>query len=165
MKKDAVIDGDPVELDYRQGDSLMDALRRNEYYSVKHGCDEGVCGACNVLLGDDRLVQSCTLPMEQYDGDNITTAAGLTGEDGSLHPVQEAFLDHGAVQCGFCIPGMVVSGVKLLRDNDDPSRQEIRQALDGNLCRCTGYVQNVEAIAAAADVVRQDGGNDPSGEA
>lgn len=160
--KSVVINGDAVDLDYRQGDSLLTALRRNGYYSVKHGCDDGVCGACNVLLGDDELRKSCLVPVDQYDGEEITTVEGLVEADGSLHPVQEAFLDHGAVQCGFCIPGMILSGVTFLRENEDPSREEIRTALNSNICRCSGYLQQIEAVAAAAEQVQQDAGTEMS---
>jgi carbon-monoxide dehydrogenase small subunit len=154
----ATINDEPEELDYSEGDSLMDALRRAGYYSVKNGCSEGVCGSCNVLYGENQIVRSCLVPAEQYEGENLTTAEGLVDDDGTLHPVQQEFLNHGAAQCGFCIPGMILSGVQLLRKTDDPTESEIRQALRGNLCRCTGYVQQFEAIRDAADRVDAEEG-------
>lgn len=154
---DVVIDEEPETLEFRKGESLMKALRRAGHYSVLNGCSEGVCGACNVMYGDNQIVRSCLVSAEKYDGEELTTARGLTGEDGSLSPVQEEFLDFGAAQCGFCIPGIVLSATKLLRENDDPSREEIRQALNGNICRCTGYVQQFEAIESAAERMRNEG--------
>lgn len=145
------VNGQPKSVPYNNGESLMRALRRAGHTEIKHGCDEGVCGSCNVLRGGVRLANSCTVQAGQCDGDEITTAKGVTAEDGSLHPVQEEFLDHGAAQCGFCIPGIIVTAYQLLERNPNPSEVEIRQALEGNLCRCTGYVQQIEAIRQAAD--------------
>lgn len=152
-----VVDGEPESLPYSEGETLMQVLRRAGHYSIKNACSEGVCGACNVLFGENQIVRSCLVKAEQYEGAEITTAAGLVADDGTLHPLQQAFLDHGAAQCGFCIPGMIISGVGLLERSPDPSEKEIRQALRGNICRCTGYVQQFEAIKDAAKRMQNEG--------
>ena len=113
------------------------------------GCDTSHCGACTVIL-DGSPVKSCTLLAVQADGCKITTVEGLE-QGGKLHPVQEGFTEKHGLQCGFCTPGMMLSSVALLERNKNPSEQEIREAIAGNLCRCTGYTKIVEAIAAAAD--------------
>ncbi|MDS0294902.1 (2Fe-2S)-binding protein [Halogeometricum luteum] len=150
------VDGEHRTITYREGSSLMQALRDNRIDSVLNGCSEGVCGACNVLNEDTGgVVRSCLFPADRFDGAELTTAAGLVDDEtGELHPVQAAFLDHGAAQCGFCIPGMMVSAAKLLRENDDPTREEIASALNGNICRCTGYVQQFDAVEDAAARIR-----------
>jgi aerobic carbon-monoxide dehydrogenase small subunit len=112
------------------------------------GCDTSSCGACTVLL-DGRSVKSCTVLAAQADGRSVTTAEGL-GADGELHPVQRAFRAEHGLQCGFCTPGMVMASVSLLEENPDPSEEEVRTALEGNLCRCTGYHNIVRAVLAAA---------------
>jgi carbon-monoxide dehydrogenase small subunit len=116
---------------------------------AKEGCGTGDCGACSMIV-NGRLVTSCLMLAAQAHGAEITTIEGLA-EDGKLHPVQEAFIDKGAVQCGFCIPGMILAGKALLDRNPQPSEDDIREAIAGNLCRCTGYTKIVEAIAAAAN--------------
>lgn len=112
------------------------------------GCDTSSCGACTVLL-DGQSVKSCTLLAVQADGREVTTIEGLA-QNGTLHPVQQAFHEHHALQCGYCTPGFVLATVSLLEENPSPSEEEIRTALEGNLCRCTGYVNIVEAVQAAA---------------
>jgi carbon-monoxide dehydrogenase small subunit len=112
------------------------------------GCDTSSCGACTVLL-DGESVKCCTVLGVQADGHEITTIEGLA-EDGALHAVQEAFHEHHALQCGYCTPGFVLAAVSLLREHPDPSEEEIRHGLEGNLCRCTGYVNIVRAVQAAA---------------
>jgi carbon-monoxide dehydrogenase small subunit len=150
------LNGEAERLDIEPGETLMASLRRAGHYSVKNGCDEGVCGACNVILGDRGLTRSCLVPAASCDGEDVMTVEGLLEEDGDLHPLQEEFLDHGAAQCGYCIPGVLLSAYDLLQHNTDPTEAEIADALSGNICRCTGYVQQIEAIQAAAD--RLDGG-------
>jgi carbon-monoxide dehydrogenase small subunit len=114
----------------------------------KNACEQGECGSCSVLL-DGKLVCSCLVLVAQADGHDVVTVEGLA-EDGRLHRVQEAFVTAGAVQCGFCTPGLVVATADLLAHNADPSEDEIREALSGNLCRCTGYAKIFEAVRAAA---------------
>lgn len=145
------IDGDREHLAVEDGETLMSSLRRAGYYSVKNGCDEGVCGACNVILDDEGAIRSCLVSAASCDGASVTTVEGLLDEDGELHPLQEEFLDRGAAQCGYCIPGVLVSAYDLLQHNPDPTAEDAADALSGNICRCTGYVQQVEAIQAAAE--------------
>jgi carbon-monoxide dehydrogenase small subunit len=114
------------------------------------GCDTTSCGACTVLL-DGESVKSCTVLAAQADGREVTTVEGLAGADGTLHPVQAAFRQEHGLQCGFCTPGMVMASVSLLADNPKPSEQEVREGLEGNFCRCTGYHNIVRAVLAAAD--------------
>jgi len=129
---------------------LLDVLREDlGLTGTKEGCGEGECGACAVLV-DGELVNSCLVPACQADGHAIRTVEGLAGDDGALHPVQQAFWDKGGAQCGICTPGMLLAAVALLERNRRPDEAAIREALAGNLCRCTGYVKIVEAVAAAA---------------
>lgn len=130
--------------------TLADALREDLMLTGTHlGCEHGVCGACTVLL-DGEAVRACLLFAVQCEGSEITTIEGLGAEDGSFSPVQQAFRDNHGLQCGFCTPGFVVSVTALLRDNPNPSEQEIREGLGGNLCRCTGYQGIVRAVKQAA---------------
>ena len=122
---------------------------------TKEACAEGECGACSIIL-DGRLVASCLIFAVEADGKTITTVEGLAG-DGKLHPLQKAFVEHGAVQCGFCIPGMIVAAKHLLDQNPRPTEAEIRHAISGNLCRCTGYQKIVQAIAAAGHAMAGTG--------
>jgi len=133
--------------------TLLTALRDLGYTDVKNGCEIGECGACAVFL-DGEAVNSCMVLAHQADGAEIVTNAGL-GTMKDPHPIQEAFADAGAIQCGFCTPGMVVSTKALLDRNPDPSEEEIREALSGNLCRCTGYGQIVSAVLLAAKRLRE----------
>jgi aerobic carbon-monoxide dehydrogenase small subunit len=129
--------------------SLVDFLRQDLGLVGTHvGCEHGVCGACTVML-DGRTVRSCLLFAAQADGSEITTIEGI-GADEALHPLQLAFQQHHALQCGFCTPGMILAALELLRDNADPNDEEIRVGLSGNLCMCTGYVNIVRAVRAAA---------------
>jgi carbon-monoxide dehydrogenase small subunit len=137
---------------------LLDVLRHDlKITGVKEGCGEGECGACAVLFNGD-LVNSCLVPACQADGARITTIEGLV-VDGELHPVQRAFIDHGGTQCGFCTPGMIMAVVSLLQQNSNPSDSDIRRAIAGTLCRCTGYVGVVksalQAQQAAEEVERE----------
>ena len=147
------VNNETQEWKIRPGEILLDVLRREGYLSVKEGCRQGTCGSCVVLL-DGRPVNSCIVPAAHCDGRNITTTEGL-GTIDKLHALQESFLNSGAVQCGYCTPGMLMSSKALLDENPDPSEEEIRLALDGNLCRCTGYVKIVEAVKDAARKIRK----------
>ena len=131
-------------------ETLLHVLRERAHLTgAKKGCDLGECGACTVLL-DDRAVTSCMVMAGQVQGRRVVTIEGLTGHDGALSPLQQAFVDHFAVQCGFCTPGMIMSATALLHEDPHPSREKIRRAISGNLCRCTGYDAIVDAIDAAA---------------
>jgi len=130
--------------------TLADFLRERCGLTGTHlGCEHGVCGACSVLLDGD-AVRACLVFAVQADGAEVTTVEGLAGPDGELSPVQAAFRDHHGLQCGFCTPGFVVSVTAFLRDNPDPTDDEIREGLSGNLCRCTGYQGIVNAIRSVA---------------
>ena len=134
--------------------SLAEVLREElGLTGTKVGCNQGDCGACTVLI-DGRAVSSClTLAVEAHQRE-ITTIEGLAVSPGQLHPIQQAFIDHGAVQCGFCTAGMIISAKALLDKNPAPSEEDIRQGIAGNLCRCTGYTKIVEAISAASQTLR-----------
>jgi carbon-monoxide dehydrogenase small subunit len=136
--------------------TLLEALRELGYVEVKCGCEKGDCGACAVLL-DGKAVDSCLTLARQADGANVGTVRGL-GAGGKDHPLQAAFMETGAVQCGFCIPGMIVAAKALLEEHPDPTDEEMRRGLSGNLCRCTGYTQIFAAIRRAAAVLRAEGG-------
>lgn len=149
------VNGEPCEVSVRPGSYLLDVLREEfGRLDVKEACDEGECGACTVLV-NGQPVDSCIYFTAQVAGRCVTTPAGLA-RGGSLHPVQQAFVDHGAVQCGFCIPGFIVAAAALLEENPMPSEDEIRLALAGNLCRCTGYTNIVRAVEAAARALAHD---------
>ena len=141
------VNGEPVELAVEPYRTLLDALRDDlDLTGAKKGCDRGDCGACTVLV-DGKPVASCMMLAVQADSCLITTIEGLR-TDGRLHPLQQAFVDHGAVQCGFCTPGMVLSAIALLDENPHPTEGQVREAIAGNLCRCTGYAKIVDAVLA-----------------
>jgi aerobic-type carbon monoxide dehydrogenase small subunit (CoxS/CutS family) len=148
MELHLTVNGISLNWSIAPGELLLDVLRRQGYFGVKRGCEMGECGACAVLL-DGKPVNSCLMFAAQAEGRQILTIEGVA-VDGKLDPVQEAFLDHGAVQCGFCTSGMVISAKALLDRCPDPSEDQVREALAGHLCRCTGYRKPVEAILAAA---------------
>ena len=148
MKITLRINGEQHEADVWEGESLLFALReRLGLPGSKNACEQGECGSCSVLL-DGELVCSCLVLAAQAEGHDIVTVEGLA-RDGQLHPVQEAFSETGAVQCGFCTPGLIVATADLLAHNSDPSDEEIREALSGNLCRCTGYAKIFDAVRFA----------------
>ncbi len=143
------VNGRSEELLIEPNKTLLQVLREDlGLTGAKHGCGVGDCGSCTVLL-DGEPVNSCLVLALQAEGREIVTIEGLA-QDGELHPVQDAFIDHGAIQCGFCSPGMILTGKALLDVNPNPDRQEIRRAISGNLCRCTGYQKIVEALEDAA---------------
>lgn len=144
------LNGEETRVEIEPGELLLDVLRRRLFLTgTKKGCGEGECGACTVLL-DGRPVLSCLLPAMKVQGRLVTTIEGV-GDEEALHPLQDSFLEKGAVQCGFCTPGMVLSSKSLLDQHPNPSVEEIKQALSGHLCRCTGYIQIVEAVKDAAE--------------
>jgi aerobic carbon-monoxide dehydrogenase small subunit len=149
MRIGLTVNGEPVEAEVWEGESLLFALREHlGLPGSKNACEQGECGSCSVLL-DGSLVCACLVLAAQADGHEVVTVEGLA-PDGTLHPVQEAFAATGAVQCGFCTPGLVVATVDLLRRVPEPSDDEIREALSGNLCRCTGYAKIFDAVRMAA---------------
>ena len=144
------VNGVEAEADCWEGESLLSALRdRLGFPGSKNACEQGECGSCSVLL-DGTLVCACLVLAAQADGHEVVTVEGLRGEEGELHPVQDAFVRAGAVQCGFCTPGLVVAAADLLRRSPRPSDDEVREALSGNLCRCTGYQKILDAVRQAA---------------
>jgi aerobic carbon-monoxide dehydrogenase small subunit len=148
MKVSLNVNGEPKEAEVWEGESLLFALReRLGLPGSKNACEQGECGSCSVLL-DGGLVCSCLVLAAQADGHDVVTVEGLA-QDGQLHPVQEAFAETGAVQCGFCTPGLIVATADLLQRNPAPSEDEIGEALSGNLCRCTGYAKIFDAVRLA----------------
>ncbi|MBW1788990.1 MAG: (2Fe-2S)-binding protein [Deltaproteobacteria bacterium] len=148
------VNGDNYSLSVDPWRTLNEVLREDlNLTGTKLGCGSGDCGACTVIV-DGRTVSSCLTLAVAVDGRQITTVEGLASSGEELHPIQEAFIDKGAIQCGFCTAGMEMSGVYLLKNNSSPSEEEIRAGLSGNLCRCTGYTQIVDAISAAAEKIK-----------
>jgi len=143
------VNGRKHQVAFSPDETLLNALRQLNYTDVKNGCEKGDCGACAVLL-NGKAVNSCLVLACQADGSEILTNAGLGTMD-NPHPIQEAFADAGAAQCGYCTPGMIISAKALLDQNPHPSEEEIREAISGNLCRCTGYAQIITAIQIAAE--------------
>ena len=136
--------------------SLLDTLRDElRLTGTKKGCDEGDCGACTVIL-DDKSVTSCLVLAISTQGKDIVTIEGLARGE-ALHPVQQAFVDHGGVQCGFCTPGLIMEATAYLKEEPNPTEEDVRYAIGGNLCRCTGYVKVVRAILSAAEEMRKAG--------
>jgi len=143
------VNGKAYELDVQPGETLLELIREDlGLTGTKEGCGLGECGACTVIM-DGKTVNSCLVLAAEADGKQITTIEGLADGD-RLHPVQQAFIDHGGLQCGFCTPGMIMSAKALLDENQNPSDEEIRKGISGNLCRCTGYTKIIESIKAAA---------------
>jgi len=144
-----IVNGEQRELSVAVHHTLLDVLRNKlELRGANRGCDSGDCGACTVLM-NGKAVTSCMVLAVDADGAEITTIEGLA-RDSRLHPLQQAFVEHGAVQCGFCTPGMILTAVALLEENPHPTEAEVRAGLAGNLCRCTGYAKIVEAVLAAS---------------
>ena len=149
MKIELRINGEEHQADCWEGESLLFALREKlGFPGSKNACEQGECGSCSVLL-DGQLVCSCLVLAAQAEGHDVVTVEGLAS-NGELHPVQDAFVRAGAVQCGFCTPGLVVAAADLLRRVPEPTDDEIREALSGNLCRCTGYAKILDAVRIAA---------------
>ncbi|WP_254533706.1 (2Fe-2S)-binding protein [Natrinema gelatinilyticum] len=161
MHIECTINGNERSFEVSKSDLLLDVLRRNGYTGAKRGCDTGACGMCTVQI-DGEPTMSCITPVVKADGAAVETIEGLGTQD-DLHPVQQAFVDNSALQCGFCIPGMIMRSKALLEENPSPSETEVREALSDNLCRCTGYKKIVEAVLEASErmddrAVAADGG-------
>ncbi|ABP94785.1 MULTISPECIES: glyceraldehyde dehydrogenase subunit gamma [Metallosphaera] len=154
VKINLKVNGKEIETEVEPRRLLVHVLRDLGFTGVHIGCDTSNCGACTVLL-NGKSVKSCTLLAVEANNSEITTIEGLA-KDGKLHPVQEAFWDKHALQCGYCTPGMIMQSVWLLKENPNPTEEEIREGISGNLCRCTGYQNIVEAIKTAAEKLRLD---------
>jgi len=150
-----ILNGKEVEVKVKPNTTLLDLLRRKlKITSVKRGCERGECGACTVLI-DNQPVNSCLVLAPQVDGKNVVTIEGIV-KNGELHPIQKAFIETGAVQCGFCTPGIILTLKALFDINPDPSEEDIRKAIEGNLCRCTGYTKIIEAAILAKNRIKKD---------
>ena len=146
-----IINGEPVRTAVRPAERLVDMLReRLDLKGTKTSCEEGDCGACTVLV-DGVAVNSCLYPAAEAAGREVTTIEGLQGKNGELHPAVQAFVEMGAVQCGFCTPAMVLQAYAFVRENPRPTEEQIRRSVEGNLCRCTGYVKIIDAIRTLAE--------------
>ncbi|HYZ55357.1 MAG TPA: (2Fe-2S)-binding protein [Streptosporangiaceae bacterium] len=151
MNVEFTVNGTRHHVDVEPRRTLADALREDLGLTGTHvGCEHGVCGACTILV-DGEPVRSCLMLAVQAEGSSLTTVEGMAGDDGTLHPLQEAFSAHHGLQCGFCTPGMLMSALDLLHRETRPSRERIREELSGNICRCTGYLGIVDAVQAAAE--------------
>ncbi len=154
MRIQLIINGAAHEVEAGPLETLLSVLRdRLKLTGTKDGCGEGVCGACTVLL-DGRPVSSCLLIASYAEGKNITTIEGI-GSNGNLHPLQKSFIENGAFQCGYCTPGMILMAKALLDEKPNPSREEIRRFMAGNICRCTGYFEIVQAVKQAGRHLRK----------
>lgn len=156
-----VLNGDEVEMELEPYWTLLHLLREElQLTGTKSGCESGECGACTVLV-NGKAVNACLFPAMEINGAAVLTIEGLAKPGGELHPLQSAFMDFGAVQCGYCTPGMVLSAKALLDENPNPTEEEICHALAGNMCRCTGYTQIIEAVKASGLAITGKGGVGP----
>jgi len=149
------LNGDLVTAEVPPNWTLLKTLR--EYFELtgpKEGCGVGECGACTVIVDGD-AINSCIYPIPEVEGKSVTTIEGVADKDGTLHPLQKAFLENNGVQCGFCTSGMIMSAKALLDENTEPTEDQIRASIAGNLCRCTGYVQIVDSIEKAVEVIKE----------
>jgi carbon-monoxide dehydrogenase small subunit len=157
VKVSMTINGKPASAEVEERTLLVTFIRENLRLTGTHvGCDTAQCGACTVHM-NGRAIKACNIVAMQAEGANIITIEGVAKADGTLHPMQEMFREHHALQCGFCTPGMVLSAIDLVKNYPNPTEQQIREQLDGNLCRCTGYHNIVKAIKAAAEMGPQSG--------
>jgi len=149
------LNGYEVSTEVESHKMLLQVIRETfRLTGTKEGCGEGECGSCTVLV-DGMSIYSCLYPAFEIEGKSVTTIEGLVGEGNILDPIQKAFVENGGVQCGFCTPGMIMSSKAFLDENPNPSDEEIKRGISGNLCRCTGYVQIVESIKKAAEILRK----------
>ncbi|MFP4021475.1 MAG: (2Fe-2S)-binding protein [Halanaerobium sp.] len=156
MQIKLTVNGEERELEVTPYTRLLDLLREDlGLTGVKEGCGKGECGACTVIMNGE-LTASCLVPAPQADQAEILTVEGLGTKD-NLHPIQESFVEAGAVQCGYCIPGMILAGKRLLDENPRPTEKEVRYGLSGNICRCTGYAKIIDAVMMAADKLAVEG--------
>ena len=154
VKVSMTVNGKPASAEVEERTLLVNFIRENLRLTGTHvGCDTAQCGACTIHL-NGRAVKSCNMLAMQAEGADILTIEGLAKADGTLHPMQEAFREHHGLQCGFCTPGMVMSAIDLVKNTPNPTEEQIREQLDGNLCRCTGYHNIVKAIKAASQTTR-----------
>jgi carbon-monoxide dehydrogenase small subunit len=154
VKVSMTVNGSQVSHDVEERTLLVNFIRESLNLTGTHvGCDTAQCGACTIHI-DGRAVKSCNMLAMQAEGANVTTIEGLAAADGTLHPMQAAFKEHHGLQCGFCTPGMVMSAIDLVKNFPDPTEEQIREQLEGNLCRCTGYHNIVKAIQAAAPALK-----------
>ena len=144
MKIQFTLNNKVIKTEVQPGQTVLEYLRENKIYSVKYGCDNGECGSCTVLV-NGKAQNSCLMLMHMVNNCNIETIESFSDHK-NLHPLQKSFLDEGAVQCGYCSPGMILSAEALIRDKENPDENEIKHALAGNLCRCTGYVKPIKAV-------------------
>jgi carbon-monoxide dehydrogenase small subunit len=148
-----IINGNAQEFDVKPWKTLLEVIREDlKLTGTKEGCGHGECGSCTVLM-DGKTVNSCLVPAVEADGCEITTIEGLAEGD-ALHPIQEAFVNQSGMQCGFCTPGMIMSAKALLDNNPHPDKEEIKEGIAGNFCRCTGYTKIIESISAAAEAMK-----------
>jgi carbon-monoxide dehydrogenase small subunit len=153
-----ILNGDKIACDIQDHWTLLHLLREEmRLIGTKEGCGNGECGACTIIV-DKLAVNSCLFLAIEADKTNIETIEGLASRDGRLHPLQQSFVDKGGIQCGFCSPGMIMSSKALLDENPDADREEIKHALAGNICRCTGYIQIFESVEAAKELVAENKG-------
>jgi len=155
MKKISfILNGKQYELRVKPWQTLLELIREDlNMTGTKEGCGQGECGSCTVIM-NGKTVNSCLVPAIEADGQEILTIEGLSDND-RLHPIQEAFVSHSGMQCGFCTPGMIMSAKALLDSNPDPTEAEIRESISGNFCRCTGYTKIIASISAAADLMKE----------
>jgi len=149
------VNGEQTTVHVEPTKTLLDVLREDLFLTgTKRGCDSGECGACTVLL-NGQAVNSCLILAAELDGKDVLTIEGLSKDRKELHPLQKAFIEKGAVQCGFCTPGVIMTAKSLLDENPNPTEEEVRDGVSGNLCRCTGYSKIVEAILTAGEEIRR----------
>jgi carbon-monoxide dehydrogenase small subunit len=149
-----VLNGKNYELKVKPWQTLLELIREDlSLTGAKEGCGQGECGSCTVIM-NGKTVNSCLVPAVEADGQEILTIEGLS-DNGRLHPIQEAFVSHSGMQCGFCTPGMIMSAKALLDSKPHPTEAEIRESISGNFCRCTGYTKIIESISAAADLMKE----------